>query len=81
MTSDEFRNLQHGDKINGPNGLNNGLNFIVHNNYRSGTRMVVVVRTEVLFVKDCHKWHATKKQIPLNLVAGTYQVTIDKRID
>lgn len=80
MTQKEFRNLQHGDKINGPSGLNNGLNFIIHNNYRSGPGMVIVVRTEVLFAKDCHKWHVTKKQAPLNLVAGVYQVTIDKQI-
>ena len=80
MTQQEFRDLQHGDKIHGPIGLNNGLNFIVHNNYRSGTGMVVVVRTQVIHARDCHKWHITKKQMPLNLVAGVYQVTIDKRI-
>lgn len=80
MTEQEFRNLQHGDKIYGPDGLNNGLNFIVHNNRHSGPGMIVVVRTEVIFAKDCHKWSITKKQVPLNLVTGIYQVTIDKRI-
>ena len=77
MTSEEFRNLQHGDKINGPSGLN----FIVHNNYRSGQGMVIVARTEVIFTPDCRKWSITKKRIPLSLLAGIYQVTIDKRID
>ena len=80
MTGQEFKDLQHGDKINGPRGLNNGLNFIVHNNYHSGSGMVIVVRTEVIFAKDCHKWNITKKQMPLNLIAGVYQVTIDKRL-
>ena len=80
MTNIEFRDLQHGDKINGPAGLNNGLNFIIHNNHRSGPDMIVVVRTEVIHVRDCHKWHIIKKQMPVNLLAGIYQVTIDKRI-
>ena len=78
MTQNEFRNLQRGDKVNGLSGLN----FIVHNNYRSGPGMVIVVRTEILFAKDCHKWRITRKQMPinLNLTSGIYQVTIDKRI-
>ena len=80
MTNDEFRNLQHGDKIYGPAGLDNGLNFIVHNNHRSGPGMIVIVRTEVIPARDCHKWHIVKKQVPLNLGVGVYQVTIDKRI-
>jgi len=79
MTQQEFRDLQHGDKINGPHGLNNGLNFIVHNNHHSGPGMIVIVRTEVIYARDCHKWSITKK-VPLNLLAGVYQVTIDKRI-
>lgn len=81
MTENEFRNLQHGDKINGPHGLNNGLDLIVHTNYRSDSGVIIVVRTEIIFVKDCRKWRITKKQVPLNLVAGVYQVTVDKRID
>lgn len=78
MTQDEFRNLQHGDKINGPDGLN----FIVHNNYRSSSGMVIVVRTDVIFGRDCHKWHIVKKkpQAMVNFGPGTYQVTIDKQI-
>jgi len=79
MTEQEFRNLQHGDKINGLDGLN----FIVHNHYRSSPEMIVVVRTEIIYAKDHYKWHIAKKQTPLNLIAvaaGIYQVTIDKRI-
>lgn len=79
MTSDEFRALSHGDKINGPDGLN----FIVHNNHRSGQGMVVVVRTVVIFSRDCRLWNVTKKkpQAEVKFGPGTYRVTIDKKID
>ncbi len=75
MKNDEFRNLKHGDKIQSPDGLN----FIVHNNHRSGSGMVVVVRTEVIRTVDCSDWKIIRK-LDLNIGCGTYQVTIDKQI-
>ena len=76
MKNDDFRNLKHGDKIQGPDGLN----FIVHNNHRSGSGMVVAVRTEVIRTIDCADWRIIKK-LDLNIACGTYQVTIDKQIN
>ena len=75
MKNLEFRTLKHGDKIQGLDGLN----FIVHNNHRSGSGMIVAVRTEVIRTIDCADWKIIRK-LDLNLACGTYQVTIDKQI-
>ena len=75
MKNEEFRNLKHGDKIQGRDGLN----FIVHNNHRSGSGMVVAVRTEVIRTVDCGDWKIIKK-LDLSIGYGTFQVTIDKQI-
>lgn len=75
MKSEEFRDLSHGDKIQGPSGMN----FIVHNNRKSGEGMVVVVRTEVIPTKECSYWKLVRKH-KMEIAAGTYQVTIDRQI-
>lgn len=79
MTSKEFRELQHGDKINSPDGLN----FIVHNNHRSGSGMVVAVRTQVIHSRYCAGWSITKKHVPVNiqLADGIYEVQVVRKID
>ncbi|MCK5611631.1 hypothetical protein KAR91_57705 [Candidatus Pacearchaeota archaeon] len=79
MTSKEFRELQHGDKINSPDGLN----FIVHNNHRSGNGMVVTVRTEIIYSRFCSDWSITKKHTPVNiqLTDGIYEVQVVRRIE
>jgi len=81
MTSEEFRNLQHGDKINGNSP--GELNFIVHNNHRSGEGMVVAARTEVIRSRDCEDWAIVRKkpQLQTTIGPGMYVVTIDKKID
>ncbi len=79
MTSQEFRELQHQDKICSLNGVN----FIVHNNHRAGPAIVVAVRTEVIYSRYCHNWSITKKYRPTKIVMadGTYEVQIVRRID
>ncbi len=76
MTREEFRNLQHGDKIH-----HGGRNYIVHNNWRC-EGIVVVVRTEVIRDCNCGDWKPAKKYEPVNLVtsAGTYEVQIVRRL-
>ena len=78
MTNTEFRELQHGDKICGPDGLN----FIVHNNHRSGLGMVVAVRTQVIHGRFCGEWSIVRihKPVKMVLAEGTYQVQIVGKI-
>lgn len=86
MTNQEFRNLQHGDKISRKDVTHNGrkgMKYVVHNNHRSGTGMVVAVRTEVIRACDYWAWSIIKKHEPINmpLAAGTYEVQVVRRID
>ena len=76
MLEKEFRALTHGEKIKGPDGTN----YIVHNNHRSGAGMVVATRSVVISYDEAYKWKRVSK-IKNLLVPGTYQVTIDKKID
>ena len=79
MTSEEFRNLQHGDKINSPSDLN----FIVHNNHRSGSGQVMAVRSLVIPYREASFWSITKKHRSVNMTIadGIYEVQIVRRID
>jgi hypothetical protein len=78
MTSKEFRELQHGDKIR----REDGTNFIVHNNHRSGPGMVVGVRTEVIQSRDCKDWNLVRRpKVNFVGVPGTYEVNIIRKVD
>ena len=88
MTKNEFRNLQHGDKIYNRTRLDTtlrdrhksrGLNYIVHNNQRS-RGIVVVARTDVIQESDCTEWSLVKP-VCLCLEPGTYKVIINRKID
>lgn len=74
MTSREFRDLKHGDKIRQPGCKP----FIVHNNHRSGGGMVVAVRTEVIPDQDYRLWEKVTGYNPIGMVlkCGTYTVRI-----
>lgn len=76
MTETEFKNLTHGEKIKGPDGSI----YIVHNNHRSGEGMIVAVRSMIIPYYYSRDWKRVSKIRNL-LVPGTYQVTIDKKID
>ena len=80
MTSKTFRELQHGDKINSPDGLN----FIVHNNHQSASNggIIVAVRTEVIYGRHCQDWSIVHKYPPVNLVMadGVYEVQVVRKI-
>lgn len=79
MTNEEFRNLQHGKKIVGPDGLS----FIVHNNHRSGIGIVVAVRTALIYSRHCGDWQIVRKHKPVDiaLADGIYEVQVVRRID
>lgn len=79
MTSKEFRDLGHGDKI----AMEDGRNYVVHNNHKSKGGMVVVVRTEVIYSRDCVLWTVSKRHKPVkvSLADGVYEVQVMRRID
>ncbi len=76
MTENEFCNLTHGEKVKGPDGTI----YIVHNNHHAGEGMIVAVRSVVIPYRHSRDWKRVSK-IKNMLVPGTYQVTIDRKID
>lgn len=76
MSETEFRNLTHGEKIKGPDGTI----YVVHNNHRSGEGMIVAVRSVVIPYRHSRDWKRVGN-LKNMLVPGTYQVTIDKKVD
>ena len=76
MTEKELRDLAHGEKIKGPDGST----YIIHNNHRSGEGMVVAVRSVIIPYRHGKDWKRVSK-LKNTLVPGTYQVTIDKKLD
>jgi len=80
MTNEEFRSLQHGDKIK-QRGCRA---MIVHNNHKSGSGIVVAVRTEVIRTVDSEDWEIVRKFNPIKMslpCGGVYEARIVRRIE
>lgn len=76
MLQNEMRDLEHGQKIKGPDGTI----YIVHNNYTSGEGMIVATRSVVILYKAYRDW----KKIGIfdtTINPGIYEVIISKKLD